>query len=78
MVDEVDVAVLIVMAYTGWHWETATAAVRQWRWLDPDWDAAYILGYLSSSERAWVERQKQGGGCGRNRANRVCHLRKCA
>jgi hypothetical protein len=33
----VDVAVLIVMAYTGWARETAAAAVAQWRWLDPGW-----------------------------------------
>lgn len=60
----VDVAVLIVMAYTGWTKQNATAAVGQWRWLNPDWDAAYILGYLSPSERAWVERQKGWGGVG--------------
>lgn len=57
-------AVLIVMAYTGWSRETAVAAVAQWRWLDPAWDAGYILGYLSPRERAWVEQQKGVGGVG--------------
>jgi hypothetical protein len=55
--DVVDKAVLIIMAYTGWTKENATAAVAKWRWLDPTWNAAYFLRYLSPSERAWVERQ---------------------
>ena len=36
----------IVMAYTGWSTAIATAAIKQWKQYDPDWNAYYILEYL--------------------------------
>ena len=36
----------IVMAYTGWSAAIATAAIKQWKQYNPDWNAYYILEYL--------------------------------
>lgn len=38
--------VKLVMAYTGWTRETVEGAIKQWKGLDPSWNADYLLIYL--------------------------------
>ena len=38
--------VAIIMEYTGWSREIASAAIGKWKARDPDWNAQYVLEYI--------------------------------
>ena len=44
--------VAIIMEYTGWSREIASAAVAKWKAHDPGWNAQYVLEYIRPGD--WV------------------------
>lgn len=44
--------VAIIMEYTGWSREIASAAVKKWKARDPGWNAQYVLEYIRPGD--WV------------------------
>jgi len=52
----IDKETAIVMCYTGWTREMATAAIIRWRIVEPDWSTEHMKRYLSAHAQEKLKR----------------------